>query len=152
MSPSGHDIPAIQRLIPSHGAGVDVLRVEELANHSRGEGNGINGDVQSARLAFFLTDAAVFSVVVEERDVSFTRVGGGEDASVVLPADVGGFAIREVCELVFPAAEDPDWMAVFAVYESEEGEVTAGDEVVAVISLSVSAVLAKWFRVSGHLI
>lgn len=134
MSPSRHDIPAIKRLVPSHGAGVDVLWVEELADHAGGEGDGVNGDVEGAGLAFFLTDAAVFAVVVEEGDVSLTRVGG-EDAGVVLPADVGGFAVGEVCELVFSAAEDPDWVAVFAVYEGEEGEMATGDEVVAVVRL-----------------
>lgn len=109
--------------------------MEELADHSGGEGDGVNSDVESTALAFFLTDAAVFAVVIEEGDVSFARVVGGQDAGVVLPADVGGFAVGEVSELVFPAAEDPDWVAVFAVYKSEKREVATGDEVVAVISL-----------------
>lgn len=135
MSPSCHNIPAVERLVPSHGAGVNVLWVEELADHASGEGDRVNGNVKGAGLAFFLTDAAVFAVVVEEGDVSLTWVVGGEDAGIVLPADVGGFAVGEVSELVFPAAEDPDWVAVFAVYEGEEGEVATGDEVVAVISL-----------------
>lgn len=135
MPPSSQDIPAAERLVPSHGAGVNVLRVEELANHSGGKSNRVNGDVKGAGLAFLLTDTAVFAVVVEEGDVSLTWVVGGEDAGIVLPADVGGFAVGEVSELVFPAAEDPDWVAVFAVYEGQEGEVATGDEVVAVISL-----------------
>lgn len=135
MSPSCHDIPAAERLVSSHSAGVDIFWVEELTDYSGGEGDGVNSDVESAALAFFLTDAAVFAVVVEKGDVSLARVVGGKDAGIVLPADVGGFAVGEVSELVLPAAEYPDWVAVFAVYKSEEGEVATGDEVVAVISL-----------------
>lgn len=67
--------------------------MEELANYSRGEGDWVDGDMKSTSLAFFLTDAAVFAVVVEKGDVSLARAVGREDAGVVLPADVGGFAV-----------------------------------------------------------
>lgn len=58
----------------------------------------------------------------------------------MLPADVCGCAVGEVGELVLSAAEDPDWLAVFAVDEGEDGHVAAGDEIVAVLSLKVSVV------------
>lgn len=75
-------------------------------------------------------------------------VVGRENTGIVLPADVDGFAVGEVCELVFPAAEDPDWMAVFTVYKSEEGKMTAGDEIVAVVSLYEARILATMIRLS----
>lgn len=109
--------------------------MKELADYSRGEGDWVNGDMESTSLAFLLTDAAVFAVVVEQGDVSLARAVGREDAGVMLPADVGGFAVGEVCELVFPTTKDPDWMTVFAIYESEKGEMATRDEIVAVVSL-----------------
>lgn len=67
--------------------------MKELADYSRGEGDWVDGDVESTSLAFFLTDTAVFAVVVEKGDVSLARAVGRENAGVVLPPDIGGFTV-----------------------------------------------------------
>lgn len=64
---------------------------------------------------------------------------GRDDAGVVLPAEVGHFPIGEVVELGLSASESPDWVAVSAVDEDEDGEMAAGDKIVAVVSLHVES-------------
>lgn len=62
----------------------------------------------------------MLAVVVEHGDVGLVAVESG----VVLPAEVGCLAIAEVFELVVAPAKGPDGVAVGAIDEGEEREMT----------------------------
>lgn len=73
----------------------------------------------------------MFTVVVEHGDVRFVVV----EAGIVLPLEVGGCAITKISELVSVATENPDRMTILAIDESEKGQMTRRDEIVAILRL-----------------
>jgi hypothetical protein len=117
MAPCNHGITIRKGIETTHGTSIYTLRVVIFLHNAHSHLSFINLEMEAPGTTVALTTTCVLTMIVKHGDLRFVLVETG----MMLPAEVGCVAFTKILELIArAAAENPDWVSVCTVDESQE--------------------------------